>query len=60
MNGVGYVSFYPICWKPKVINTYVRTYTYVIPFKLYPERVTEASQVFLRDAHILPKLFSYK
>jgi hypothetical protein len=27
---------------------------------LYPRRVAEASQIFLRDTHVLPKLFSYE
>jgi hypothetical protein len=32
-------------------------YTYIHTF---PERIAEASQIFLRDAHVLPKLFSYE
>jgi hypothetical protein len=28
--------------------------------RLIPEGVTEASQIFLRDAHVLPKLISYE
>jgi hypothetical protein len=27
---------------------------------LYLRRVVEASQIFLRDAHVLPKLLSYE
>jgi hypothetical protein len=31
-----------------------------IPVTLYPRRVAEASQIFLRDAHVLPLLLSYE
>jgi hypothetical protein len=34
-------------------NTYIHT-------RCSPEGVAEASQIFLRDAHVLPKLFSYE
>jgi hypothetical protein len=37
-------------------NVYV--YTYRSPFN--PEVFAEASQIFFRDAHVLPKLFSYE
>jgi hypothetical protein len=33
-------------------------FTY-IPLTLYLRRVAETSRIFLRDAHVLPKLFSY-
>jgi hypothetical protein len=28
--------------------------------RFIPEEVAEASQIFLRDAHVLPQLFSYE
>jgi hypothetical protein len=31
-----------------------------IALTLYPGRVAEASQIFIRDAHVLQKLFSYE
>jgi hypothetical protein len=31
-----------------------------IPLMLYPEWAAEASRIFLRDVHVLPKLFSYE
>jgi hypothetical protein len=30
------------------------------PLNFIPEGVAEASQIFLRDAHVLPKLLSYE
>jgi hypothetical protein len=40
----------PGCW----IHTYIHTYH----SRLIPEGVAEASQIFLRDAHVLQKLYS--
>jgi hypothetical protein len=37
--------------------TYIHTY---IPLTLFPEGVAEASQIFIRDTHVLPKLVSYE
>jgi hypothetical protein len=38
------------------INTYIHTYH----SRFIPEGAAEASQILLRDAHVLQKLFSYK
>jgi hypothetical protein len=35
---------------------YIHTYR----SRFIPERLAEASQIFLRDAHVLPKLLSYE
>jgi hypothetical protein len=35
---------------------YIHTYH----SRFIPEGVAEASQIFLRDAHVLPQLFSYE
>jgi hypothetical protein len=35
---------------------YIHTYH----SRFIPEGVSEASQIYLRDAHVLPKLFSYE
>jgi hypothetical protein len=35
-------------------------FTTYIPLTFFPEGVAEAFQIFLRDAHVLPKLFSYE
>jgi hypothetical protein len=40
--------------KPK--NSYIHTYH----SRFIPEGVAEASQTFLQNAHVLPKLFSYE
>jgi hypothetical protein len=40
-----------------ILQDYLHTY---IPLTLYPRRGAEASLIFLRDAHVLPKLFSYE
>jgi hypothetical protein len=32
----------------------------IIPLTLYLEGVAEASQIFFRDAYVLPKLISYE
>jgi hypothetical protein len=40
----------------KVLIAYMHTYH----LHFTPEGVAEASQIFLRDAHVLPKLFSYE
>jgi hypothetical protein len=37
---------------------YIRVHTYHSRF--IPKGVAEASQIFFRDAHVLPKLFSYE
>jgi hypothetical protein len=42
---------------PSVLSfTYIHTYQ----SRFIPEGIAEASQIFLRDTHVLPKLFSYK
>jgi hypothetical protein len=38
--------------KKKIIHTYHS--------RFIPEGVAETTQIFLRDAHVLPKLLSYK
>jgi hypothetical protein len=38
------------------IITYILTYH----SRFIPEGVAEVSQIFLRDTHVLPKLFSYE
>jgi hypothetical protein len=43
------------------MRIYENFYTYInIPLMLFPERVVEASQIFLRDTHVLPRLLCYK
>jgi hypothetical protein len=41
---------------PFLCNTYIHTYH----SRFIPEGVEEASQIFLREAHVLPKLLSYE
>jgi hypothetical protein len=47
---------------PIVILTTISFYIHIRTYhsRLIPEGVAEASQIFLRDAHVLPKLLSYK
>jgi hypothetical protein len=37
-----------------------KDYIYTYRWRFIPETVAEASQIFLRDTHVLPKLFSYE
>jgi hypothetical protein len=50
--------------KPPSIDTLFSTAILIILHTYYsrfiPEGVAEASQIFLRTAHVLPKLFSYE
>jgi hypothetical protein len=41
---------------PTQIHTYIHTYH----SRFIPDGVAEVPQIFLRDAHVLPKLFSYE
>jgi hypothetical protein len=43
-------------WCAKTLNIYIHTYH----SRFFPEGVAEAFQIFLRDAHVLPKLLSYE
>jgi hypothetical protein len=40
------------------LNCYLYVHTYHSRF--IPEGIADASQILLRDAHVLPKLFSYE
>jgi hypothetical protein len=42
----------------KLLVSLDNLHTY-IPLRLYPRNRAEASQIFIRDAHVLPKLLSY-
>jgi hypothetical protein len=39
------------------IHTYVHTYIHTYHSRFLPKGVADASQIFLRDAYVLPKLF---
>jgi hypothetical protein len=43
---------------PITMDTYIHIHTYHSRF--IPEGVVEVSQIFLRDTHVLPTLFSYE
>jgi hypothetical protein len=38
----------------------IRTYIHTYHLRFIPEEAAEASQIFLRDTHILSKLLSYE
>jgi hypothetical protein len=42
--------------EPLITNVPLSCKLNYIPLTLYPEGIAEASQIFLRDAHVLPKL----
>jgi hypothetical protein len=50
--------FYSSCYIHN-LQFYDKLHTY-IPLTLCPERVEAASQIFLRDTHVLPQLLSYE
>jgi hypothetical protein len=43
-------------------NFFILNITYIHTYhsRFIPEEVAEASHTFLRDTHVLPKLFSYE
>jgi hypothetical protein len=43
-----------------VLESFINLYIHTYRARFIPERVAEASQRVLRDAHVLPKLFSYE
>jgi hypothetical protein len=53
-RGIEYYVKY-VC-QSSILSTYVHTYH----SRFIPKGIAEASQIFLRDAHVLPKLFSYE
>jgi hypothetical protein len=42
------------------IHTYIHIYIHTYHSRFIPEGAAEAYQIFLRDAHVLPQLFSYE
>jgi hypothetical protein len=50
----GNINAISVCFTPKTV--YIHTYH----SRFIPKGVVEASQILLRDAHVLPKLFSYE
>jgi hypothetical protein len=56
------ICFYDVIIKQKIIIVIFlqneKSHTYGSRF--IPEEVAETSQIFLRDAHVLPKLLSYE
>jgi hypothetical protein len=46
--------------KYNMISLETRNYIHIYHSRFIPEGVAEASQIFLRDAHVLPKLFGYE
>jgi hypothetical protein len=47
-----FVDVISVAFKDVVMHTYHS--------RFIPERIAEASQIFLRDAQVLPQLFSYE
>jgi hypothetical protein len=60
VNRYSTVSVYIHTYIHTYIQTYKHTNIHTYHSRFIPERVAEASQIFLRDAHVLPKLLSYK
>jgi hypothetical protein len=57
--GLYLVSIQGLWYIPYQVETYL-CYIHTYHSRFIPKGVAEASQIFLRDTHVLPKLFNYE